>query len=241
MTGSKTDRGVEAPGWALPEQERLEGMFTGIIEEVGTVVGVRELDGAREVRVEAPGIAPELVAGDSVAVDGACLTVVDGDEKDFTTQIIRTTLSRTIASRYQVGSRVNLERAVPLGTRLGGHLVQGHVDGLGRLLSVHPEGETRILGLSLPPGVDEVTILHGSIAVNGVSLTVSELPEPGRCRIGIIPHTWQHTTFHRLEPGAPVNLEGDLIGKYVGRILAARGDSTASRDLTLDHIDEMEC
>jgi riboflavin synthase len=193
------------------------------VEAVGTVASIQEGDGAHLVTIHAPQIVEGLRPGASVAVDGACLTAVEVLNDGFRVEAIGTTLSRTVASRYRAGTRVNLERALRLGDRLDGHLVQGHVDGLGELLRVADRGEYRLMDFTLPPVVDQVTILHGSIAINGVSLTVNALPAPAIGQVAIIPHTWTHTNFSDLRPGDPVNLEGDLIGKHVGRMLAARG------------------
>lgn len=196
-------------------------MFTGIIETVGTISSVRERSGTREFVVQAPEISSELKPGDSITVDGACQTAVRTDAGSFAIDTIGTTLSRTIARHYRVGSRVNLERSMVLGGRLDGHLVQGHVDGVGRLLSVRQEGDYWLLDFQVPELVAQVTILHGSITINGVSLTVNALPVDGQCQVGIIPFTWAHTNLGSMKPGDPVNLEGDLVGKYVAKLLSA--------------------
>jgi len=204
-------------------------MFTGIIETVGTIASVRERSGAREFVIEAPELSGELKAGDSITVDGACQTAVRNDARSFAIDTIGTTLSRTIAGGYRVGSKVNLERSMVLGGRLDGHLVQGHVDGVGRVLAVRQEGDYWLMNFQLPPVVESVVILHGSITINGVSLTVNAIPAGGQCQVGIIPFTWEHTNLGSLKPGDPVNLEGDLIGKYVAKLLAAwKGDSSLS-------------
>jgi riboflavin synthase len=197
-------------------------MFTGIIEEVGTVARAADRHDTREIVIEAPGIASELDLGDSVSLDGACQTVVRADGDRFTVESIGTTLSRTVLGGYRVGTRVNLERAMVLGRRLDGHLVQGHVDGVGELTSCRQEGGFWMLDFRIPPDVWRQTILHGSIAINGISLTVNRLDPPDQCQVGIIPHTWEHTNLKDLRPSDRVNLEGDLIGKYVGRMLASR-------------------
>ncbi len=194
-------------------------MFTGIVECVGRIAEVEDLSTTRRFRVEAPAFAGALAQGDSIAVDGACLTAVRTGERWFEVDVIGTTLDRTIAGSYERGSIVNLERALRMGERLDGHLVQGHVDGIGHLIEIIKEGEFWLMDFRLPPEIVARTILHGSICLNGVSLTVSELQDPDRCRIGIIPFTWEHTNLGRLQPGDPVNVEGDLIGKYVGRML----------------------
>ena len=204
-------------------------MFTGIIESVGIVSSVQERAGARRFVIEAPEIAPEVKDGDSITVDGACQTSVASDPRTFAIDTIGTTLSRTIAGEYRVGTRVNLERSMVLGGRLDGHLVQGHVDGVGRVTGVREEGDFWLMDFQIPDVVERVTILHGSITINGVSLTVNAIPSRGRCQVGIIPFTWEHTNLGSLKPGDPVNLEGDLIGKYVGKFLSAwKGDSSLS-------------
>jgi riboflavin synthase len=204
-------------------------MFTGIIETVGIVGSVRERTGAREFAIEAPEITPQLERGASITVDGACQTAVRSDERSFVIETIGTTLSRTIAGDYRVGSRVNLERSMVLGGRLDGHLVQGHVDGVGRVRAVRREGDYWLMDFDLPEVVRNVTILHGSIAINGVSLTVNALPSADQCQVGIIPFTWEHTNLGSLKPGDRVNLEGDLIGKYVAKLLSGQeGTSSVS-------------
>jgi len=198
-------------------------VFSGIVEAVGRIRDVEDLASTRRFRVEAPEIAAELELGDSVAVDGACLTVTDRDATSFAVDVIGTTLDRTVAGRYVSGSPVNLERALRMGARLDGHLVQGHVDGVGDLMRCTKEGEYWVMDFRIPDSVHGETIEHGSITLNGVSLTVSELLEPSGVRIGVIPFTHEHTNLGSLDAGAPVNVEGDLIGKYVARILAQRG------------------
>ena len=196
-------------------------MFTGIVEALGHVVRTEDLETTRRFVIEAPGFGSELSAGDSVAVDGACLTVTGTDAEGFTVDVIGTTLERTIAGRYGAGTPVNLERALKMGERLDGHLVQGHVDGVGHLEQVQQDGEFWLMDFRIPTDVLETTILHGSITLNGVSLTVSDFVDAG-VRIGIIPFTFHHTDLGALSPGDPVNVEADLIGKYVGRILSVR-------------------
>lgn len=198
-------------------------MFTGIIETTGLVAEARDLDTTRRFVVRAEAFEGALKPGDSIAVDGACLTAVAVDGATFAVDVIGTTLERTIAGGYGEGTRVNLERAMAMGARLDGHLVQGHVDGVGNLEQVREDGEYWLMDFRIPRDVAETTILHGSIALNGVSLTVSDMPAPDVVRIGIIPFTWEHTNLGALAPGGRVNVEGDLIGKYVGRILAVRG------------------
>jgi riboflavin synthase len=199
-------------------------MFTGIVTAQGSVRHVEELDDARriEVAVESSWLTG-VVDGDSIAVDGVCQTVVKRSTDSFTVQAIGTTLSRTTIGLYTTGRRVNLEQALALGERLGGHLVQGHVDGVGRVLGIERTGEHVLLDVSLPPEVAEVTVLHGSIAIDGVSLTVNALPAPDRAQVALIPYTWEQTNLSRLEVGAEVNLEGDMLGRFVVHHLKLRG------------------
>ncbi len=197
-------------------------MFSGIVEATGYIREVADRDSTRRLRVEVPGFAHELGTGASVAVDGACLTVTDVHADGFSVDVIGTTLERTIAGTYREGSRVNLERAMKLGARLDGHLVQGHVDGIGRLMQSVKDGEFWLMDFELPLDVFSATIDHGSITLNGVSLTVSELLPQSGVRIGVIPFTHEHTNLGGMEPGAAINVEGDLIGKYVDRILKVR-------------------
>lgn len=198
-------------------------MFTGIVEATGSVVEAVDLDTTRRFTIRVEAFAGALRPGESVAVDGACLTTVAAGDDTFSVDVIGTTLERTIAGRYRFGTRVNLERAMVLGARLDGHIVQGHVDGVGHLERVVQDGEYWLMDFRIPPDIWAGTILHGSIALNGVSLTVSDMPETDVVRIGIIPFTWDHTNLGGMSPGDPVNVEGDLIGKYVGRFLSTRG------------------
>ena len=193
-------------------------MFTGIIESVGEVIAVAEARNSRTLVIAAP-FAGELAPGQSVGVDGACLTARAVDAGTFTVDAGASTLERTVAGGYERGAEVNLERAVRVGERLDGHLVRGHVDGLATFLGRRAIGGTRFLEFGLPEDVFATTILHGSIALNGVSLTVNDLRGDGRCEVAIIPYTWGSTNFPGLETGDPVNVEADLIGRYVRRII----------------------
>jgi riboflavin synthase len=212
-------------------------MFTGIIEEVGTVQHVGPLGDGVQLRIAAERVLEGMGLGDSIAIDGVCQTVVAHDASGFTVQAIATTLSRTTLGAFEVGRRVNLERALAFGQRLGGHLVQGHVDGVGRVLAIGREDELVKIDVSLPDTVAPFTILHGSITLDGISLTVNDLPAAGVAQVAIIPYTWEHTRISDLCVGEGVNLEGDLIGKYVRQLLGAptagagqgRGDANLMR------------
>jgi riboflavin synthase len=189
-------------------------MFSGIVESVGRIRETRPVDNGRRFRIDAP-FAGELGDGDSVAVEGVCLTVTGRGDGWFEVEAIATTLSRTTLGRLQEGSGVNLERALALGDRLGGHLVQGHVDGVGEVVAVTRDGEHVLLDVRLPDVVSEVTVLHGSIAMGGVSLTVNAMPAPSVAQVALIPYTWDHTTLSALQVGDGVNLEGDMLGRFV--------------------------
>ncbi len=192
-------------------------MFTGIVEEIGVVQETHELDDARKIVVAAERILDDLGPGSSVSIDGVCQTVVAIASGVFTVQAIGTTLSRTTLGEFAPGREVNLERSLAAGDRFGGHFVQGHVDGVGRITGVIPEAEMARVSFTLPETVEPYTILHGSIAVDGVSLTINSLPGDGTAEVALIPYTYQHTNLSRLGPGSQVNLEADMLGKYVIR------------------------
>ena len=191
-------------------------MFTGIVVEHGRVV-----EPAPQLVLDAPGIAADAALGDSVAVDGCCLTVtaIDGTRLSF--DAVPETLALTTLGALAPGDRVNLEPALRAGDRMGGHLVQGHVDDVGTLVEETPEGDQVLMVFEAADSVLRYAVLKGSIAVNGVSLTVARL-EPGRFAVAVIPHTREVTGLGALEIGARVNLEADLFGKYVERIAGSR-------------------
>ena len=195
-------------------------MFTGLVETVGTIESREEFDQGMRFRLVAPGFAETLSEGESVALDGVCHTVFDVDvsNQSFRFESIRTTLSRTTLGEFESGRAVNLERAIRAGDPMGGHLVQGHVDGTGEMTEVETAGETVFLRVRLPQEVRRLTVLYGSIAIDGISLTVNRLMEDV-AEVAIIPYTFQHTNVSRLRSGDRVNLEADMIGKYVDRLL----------------------
>jgi riboflavin synthase len=200
-------------------------MFTGIVTAVGQVSRRSRSEGGLELTVSHP--YEGLTAGESIAVDGACLTVEAHALGEFTAHIIRTSLDRTNFESYDVGRKLNLERALQVGDRLGGHLVQGHVDGVGTVERVVERQDARLLDLRVPPEVARVSVPLGSITVDGVSLTVNAIPAPGVIQISLIPFTLQHTTLGERRAGDRVHLEADAIGKYVAELLRARGDPGA--------------
>lgn len=211
-------------------------MFTGIIEEVGTVTAVEPLGNGVSITVRAELVLEGLKLGDSIAVDGPCQTVTTIHPDGFSVQAIGTTLGRTTFGEFRPGRRVNLERALAFGARLGGHLVQGHVDGVGRVLRIEPREELTLIDFSLPDEVVSVTVLHGSITLNGISLTVNALPAPGVCQVSIIPFTWEHTAIGDLREGDRVNVEGDMIGKFVRNLLGAPAQGGGSGHIGPEHV-----
>jgi riboflavin synthase len=196
-------------------------MFTGIVTGVGTVAAVRRAEDGLELTVSCPYEGLEL--GESIAVDGACLTVQKVVTGGFTSHVVLTSLERTRLGDYREGTRVNLERALRAGDRLGGHLVQGHVDGVGTIERVDQRGDAHLLDIRVPAEVARVSVPLGSVTVDGVSLTVNALPSPGVIQISLIPFTLQHTTLGDRGVGDRVHLEADTIGKYVKGLLEERG------------------
>lgn len=188
-------------------------MFTGLITAIGAIESIVERDGGREVTIIAPW--DDVTVGESIALDGACLTVTGCQAGRFTVHIVVTSLDRTAFGDYTAGRRVNLERALRVGDRLGGHLVQGHVDGVGTVTSVTQREDAWLIDVAVPAAVAEVSIPLGSITVDGVSLTVNAIPSPGTVQLSIIPFTLVHTTLGDRRPGDRVQLEGDTVGKYV--------------------------
>ncbi|MDQ6828938.1 MAG: riboflavin synthase [Gemmatimonadota bacterium] len=191
-------------------------------------------DAGRELRIASR--YRDLAGGESIAVNGACLTVRERGDGWFTVAAVVTSLGRTTIGEWREGRRVNLERAMRLGDRLGGHMVQGHVDGVGRVARVKQEGDARLLDVSLPQGLAELMVPHGSVTVDGVSLTVNALPEPDAVQLSLIEYTLRHTTLGQLSTGDRVHVEGDIIGKYVHSILRTSGQLSAvsGRHLTSD-------
>jgi riboflavin synthase alpha subunit len=196
-------------------------MFTGIVTAVGEVRAAREADGGLELAIVCP--YPELVPGESIAVDGACLTAARVAPGEFTAHLVRTTLERTAFGAYRPGRRVTLERARRAGDPLGGHLVQGHVDGVGTVERVAQHADARLLDLSVPAEVYRVSVPLGSITVDGVSLTVNAKRDPQTIQVSLIPFTLEHTTLGERRVGDRVQLEGDTIGKYVAEMLKGEG------------------
>jgi riboflavin synthase len=195
-------------------------MFTGIVEGTGTVAALAVADGGGGARleVEAPFLAGELRLGESVAVNGCCLTVAEATPGGFAADLVAETLRRTALGGLAAGDTVNLERPMALGDRLGGHLVQGHVDGVAKMLERTAVGDGEEVRIELPPQLRRYVVEKGSIAVDGVSLTVAGVG-PGWFAVALVPHTLEVTTLGRRRPGDPVQLEVDVVAKYVERLV----------------------
>lgn len=193
-------------------------MFTGLVEEIGVVEELKLLDDAVRIAVRAPKVTEDAAPGDSIAVDGVCLTVVDNANGTFTADVMHETLDRSRLSTYEAGSEVNLERALAAGQRMGGHIVQGHVDGVAEVVSRAPSEHWEVVRFTLPKQLERYVVEKGSIAVNGTSLTVSAVGK-GYFEVSLIPTTLRETTAGALAPGDPVNLEVDIVAKYVEKMV----------------------
>jgi riboflavin synthase len=199
-------------------------MFTGIIEEVGKVIKIEQRGENRRIAIEAATTPKQLGVGDSVAVSGVCLTALDIKPNTFCADLAPETWARTSFSRMHEGALVNLELPLKADGRFGGHFVQGHVDGVGKLIELErvADSENWWLHIEIPSEIEKYTVFKGSISIEGISLTVAKL-ERNRsmfvCKIAVIPHTVEHTNLGSLKPGDPVNLEADLIAKYVEKMM----------------------
>lgn len=196
-------------------------MFTGIIREVGRVRSVTRTGGGAVIEIEAPRTAPHVMRGASVAIDGVCLTVTEEGAATFSCDIVPETIARTTWDRREAGDRVNLEPSLRLGDSLDGHLVQGHVDGVGLVESVERKGLAWTVAIAPPAGLTSLIAEKGSVAVNGVSLTVAGTLR-GVFTVALIPTTLEETNLKDLEKGTRVNLEADLLARYVARLLEGR-------------------
>ena len=195
-------------------------MFTGIIEELGRVREVEKRGGDARIVIEARLVTEDIHGGDSIAVNGVCLTALEVQKDSFAADVSRETLNRSTLGSLQSGARVNLERSVTPVTRLGGHLVQGHVDARGKFLGAEAHGGSWTVRIAYPADIARYLVFKGSVAVEGISLTIAELNDEFFA-IAVIPKTWEVTNFSHLQPGDDVNLEADVIAKYVERIMLA--------------------
>lgn len=200
-------------------------MFTGLVDDVGTLTRVAETADGRELRVRCR--YDDLREGESIALNGACMTVRECGAGWFTVAAVVTTLGRTTIGDWGEGLRVNLERALRAGDRLGGHIVQGHVDGVGTVLTVEERGDALLIDIEMPTDVVPLLVPHGSVTIDGVSLTVNALPGDGVLQISLIEYTRRHTTLGALRVGDRVHVEGDVIGKYVQRLAAPYAEARA--------------
>jgi riboflavin synthase len=194
-------------------------VFTGLIDDIGTIEHVATSDAGREFRIGCR--YDDIREGESIAVSGVCLTVRESGQRWFVAAAMTTTLARTTLGAWTRDRRVNLERALRMGDAFGGHVVQGHVDGVGEVLGVRQARDARLIDVALPAAVADLAVPRGSIALDGVSLTVSEMTDATTARISLIEYTLRHTTLGDLKPGDGIHVEGDIIGKYVQRLLAA--------------------
>ena len=201
-------------------------MFTGIIEELGQIVSIERLQQGKRLIVSGNIVTGDLENGESVAVNGVCLTALEVTPDSFAADVSPETLSRTTLGDLTVGSRVNLERAVTPSSRLGGHIVQGHVDGRGTFLGADDQGDFRTVRIGFPLEIAKYLVFKGSVAVEGISLTIALLAD-NYLEIAVIPKTWEATNLSTLNTGDAVNLEVDMIAKYVERLLAFRADQIA--------------
>lgn len=205
-------------------------MFTGLVEELGVVRGVaRGADSAR-IHIDAKIILEDIKTGDSIAVNGVCLTAVEYDRSRFAADVMAETLAKTNLAALKPGDRVNLERALKLGDRLGGHLVSGHIDGVGTVTRKERHDIATLITIAAPPGVMKYIIKKGSVAIDGTSLTVVDLSD-GSFKVSLIPHTAHMTTLGFKKTGDTVNLEGDLVGKYIERLINFGGKEAADRPM----------
>ena len=211
-------------------------MFTGLIEQVGEIESVRHTDAGRELRVRAP--FTDLASGESIAVNGACLTVREFGAGWFDAAAVLTTLERTTIGDWRKGTRVNLERALRPGDRLGGHIVQGHVDCVGIVAARTQAGDALLIDISVPASIEPLLVSHGSVTVDGVSLTVNEL-KPAGLQISLIDYTLRHTTLGELREGSRVHVEADVVAKHVRRLLEPylreASALTSLTDFSLEH------
>lgn len=192
-------------------------MFTGLVTAIGTIESVKQTADGRELRIDSD--YGDLAQGESIAINGVCLTVRERGNGWFTVSAVTSTLGRTAVGEWLPGRRVNLERALRATDRLGGHIVQGHVDGVADVTRVRMDGDALLIDLNVPPDLTALMVLHGSVCVDGVSLTVNALGAGNAIQLSLIEYTARHTTLGDVEPGDRLHIEADILGKYVQRLL----------------------
>ena len=206
-------------------------MFTGIIEEVGKVSSLRKNSGIMEITIEAAKIFDDIKIGDSISISGVCLTVTLFKGNSFTVQAVEETISRTTFSKLRSGNNVNLERAVRPIDRLGGHFIQGHVDCIGKVISVKNQSGNLLISISPAKEQEKYIVTKGSIAIDGISLTVT-YTKTGEFGISVIPHTVENTTLKGIKPGDNVNIETDIIAKHIEKLMSFSNDKLSLKKLT---------
>ncbi len=214
-------------------------MFTGLIEEIGKIKSIRSLGGGKRIAVTARKIMDDLKIDDSVSINGACQTVVALGSDYFEVDAVEETIAKTTLGKYRNGYRVNLERAAKVGDRLGGHIVQGHVDTTGTVKSIEKQLTGILVWVEFPIQYAKYAVQHGSICINGVSLTIARLSK-GMATISVIPHTWDMTTLSELKNGMEVNLEFDIIGKYIENFINIKNDNPAEKSALSKYITQPE-
>ena len=213
-------------------------MFTGIVEEIGKIERISPIQGGCSIKIKSNKIIDDLSVNDSVCIDGVCLTVTKKDSSFFFADAVGATLEKTTFGNLKTGSFVNLERSLKLSDRLGGHLVQGHVNGIGNISEIKKLGENYLVKVVIPQQLEKYLIKEGSIAINGISLTIADL-NTNEISISIIPHTWQNTNFNSKKVADEVNIEIDILAKYVEKLLNNENTRAVEIKLTENWLKEL--
>ena len=214
-------------------------MFTGIVEELGNISQIKKTDTGKQFTITAKAIMDDLKVGDSVSVNGVCLTVTTYDESSFNLDLVKETLKKSNLGDLKKGNSVNLERAITLSTRLGGHILQGHVETVGVIMDKVPSGDGATLSVGIDPGFMRYCISKGSIALDGVSLTIASMSE-NIIKIALIPHTLEMTTLGLKDVGDSLNIETDIIGKYIERLMSFEDEDDQMEELLLKGLKNWE-
>jgi riboflavin synthase len=214
-------------------------MFTGIVEELGNISQIKNTDTGKQFTITAKAIMDDLKVGDSVSVNGVCLTVTTYDESSFNLDLVKETLKKSNLGDLKKGNSVNLERAITLSTRLGGHIIQGHVETVGVIMDKVPSGDGATLSVGIDPGFMRYCISKGSIALDGVSLTIASMSE-NIIKIALIPHTLEMTTLGLKDVGDSLNIETDIIGKYIERLMSFEDEDDQMEELLLKGLKNWE-